>query len=106
VLQPYAAHFGSDGDVGIKALDQDTTVGAAWVRPMTGFATQHIEDDEHAYVKDLLSIACLPAYQGRGIGTKLLQELLSILKESSRYKGVCLSCIETNVRAMKVNQRI
>jgi ribosomal protein S18 acetylase RimI-like enzyme len=84
----YARGWGRDGDLGIVAVDIATSegIGAAWLRLWS--------DQERGYgFTDLatpeLTIALLPEFRGRGIGTQLLQHLLA--RADERYPRVCLS---------------
>lgn len=66
-------------------------VGAAWVRLLTGDGTGH------GYVADdvpELSIAVLPGWRGRGVGTAMLERLLRAVEP--RYRSVSLSVSRTN----------
>jgi GNAT superfamily N-acetyltransferase len=84
----YARGWGRDGDLGIVAVDLDTGegIGAAWLRLWS--------DQEHGYgFTDVdtpeLTIALLPEFRGRGIGTQLLQHLL--VRADERFARVSLS---------------
>jgi ribosomal protein S18 acetylase RimI-like enzyme len=83
----YAAGWGRDGDMGLKALDNGTPVGAAWLRLMQGYG--HVADDIPE-----LTIAVLPTFRGQGIGTELLKGLIDLA--SRRYRGISLSVIGEN----------
>lgn len=78
-------------DFGFAAEDQGSFIGAAWLRRWSsderGFGFIDEETPE-------LSMALLPEYRGRGIGTKLLRHLLSAGEE--RYDAVSLSVSESN----------
>jgi GNAT superfamily N-acetyltransferase len=74
-LARYVQHWGTrPGDSGPIALVDDSSVGAAWLRqfPVTdpgyGFADESTRE---------LSIALLPAWRGKGIGSQLLKSLLN-----------------------------
>jgi ribosomal protein S18 acetylase RimI-like enzyme len=83
VLRPELAHYVADwgsrpGDYGVAAFaaeaDGERFCGAAWLR--------RFSSDEPGYgtVNDAtpeLSIAVLPVYRGRGLGTRLLAALLA-----------------------------
>jgi ribosomal protein S18 acetylase RimI-like enzyme len=88
-LRMYARHWGQHpGDLGFVAIDHTDgrAVGAAWLRlfsavePGYGFVDEGIPE---------LSIAMLPAYRRRGLGSLLLHELLEAARE--RFDTVSLS---------------
>jgi len=75
-LSRYVAGYGREGDVGYKAVDRESgeAVGAVWVRvfsaeaPGYGFVDASVPE---------LSIALMPGWRGRGIGTALMKRLLA-----------------------------
>ena len=75
------------GDSGLIALVDGASVGAAWLRcfpasaPGYGFVGETTPE---------LSVAVLPAYRGKGIGTRLLEQLLQGVYPTS------LSCNPNN----------
>jgi ribosomal protein S18 acetylase RimI-like enzyme len=90
-IRHYVEGWGRPGDMGVLALDGETPVGAAWLRLLTG------EDRGFGYVDDEtpeLSIAVMPEYRGRGIGSEMLRRLLEIA--GSRYTAVSLSVSADN----------
>ncbi len=92
-LAHYARDWGREGDIGVLALETGThrPVGAAWVRLLTG------ADRGYGYIDDQtpeLSIAVLPDYRGRGIGTRLLAELLQAAQ--GHYGALSLSVTRGN----------
>jgi len=75
-------------------------VGAAWARLLTG------DDRGYGYVDDAtaeLSIAVLPAYRGRRIGTRLLERLLDAARE--RGQDLCLS-VQADNAARRLYERM
>jgi ribosomal protein S18 acetylase RimI-like enzyme len=70
----YLAGFGRPGDDGQIATDHSgELIGAAWCRLMPG------DDPGYGFVADdvpELGMACVATWRGRGVGTRLLQELL------------------------------
>jgi ribosomal protein S18 acetylase RimI-like enzyme len=86
-LARYVRGWGDAGDCGFLASDAATSqaVGAAWLRLLAG------TNRGFGYVDDAtpeLSIAVLPEYRGRGIGTQLLVHLL---ESGCGYSTVSLS---------------
>jgi len=75
-------------DVGVVAVDADTDgpVGAAWLRLLTG------DGKGFGYVDDRtpeLAIAVLPGHRGRGLGERLLREVLDAARGT--FDAVSLS---------------
>jgi hypothetical protein len=60
-LRRYAAGWGRLVDLGILAQDEDTPVGAAWLRLMHGYGFVSDEIPE-------LSISILPGYRSKELG--------------------------------------
>lgn len=84
VDEPAIAHYvvgwGRDGDVGRIAERGGRPIAAAWVRRWRP------DDRGYGWVDDAvpeLSIAVEPSEQGRGTGTRLVQELLAVVPEMS-----------------------
>jgi ribosomal protein S18 acetylase RimI-like enzyme len=75
-LAIYVKGFGThQGDEGIVAEHDLMSVGAAWSRFIRGYGFVDDKTPE-------LSISVLPDYRGMGIGTRLLEALLTRLKEN------------------------
>ena len=83
----YAADWGCVGDVGFMAIENKTPVGAAWLRLVQGYG--FVEGDIPE-----LTIAVLPDYRGRGIGTALLAKLIDTAAQS--YRAISLSVVGEN----------
>ena len=71
----YVRGWGRTHDAGVVAVDsrEDRVVGAAWLRMWTA------EDRGYGYLDDEtpeLSMSVEPEWRGRGVGTRLLEELL------------------------------
>jgi GNAT superfamily N-acetyltransferase len=77
----YAADWGCVGDMGFMAIENKTPVGAAWLRLIHGYG--HVADDIPE-----LTMAVLPGYRGKGIGTALLSALIDAAARS--YPGISL----------------
>ena len=100
-LARYVNGWGRAGDLGLIAVDERSKpVGAAWIRiwlgPEKGYG--YIDDDTPE-----LSIAVLPAHRGRGIGTKLVTELLAAA--AGENQAVSLSVLVDNA-ALNLYRRI
>ena len=88
----YVRGWGQEGDCGFLASDAVTgqPVGAVWLRLLVS------DNQGYGYVDDdtpELSIAVLPEYRGQGIGTELLNYLLSSVYGHS---SISLSVSEDN----------
>lgn len=84
----YVENWGRKDDTGFIAIDEvkQCEVGAVWVRLLTG------ENRGYGYVNDAtpeLSIAVIPEYRDRGVGTKLLTRLLK--EAEGRWESISLS---------------
>jgi precorrin-4/cobalt-precorrin-4 C11-methyltransferase len=90
-LARYAIDWGRVGDIGYVATVAGKPVGAAWLRLWTGeergfgFVAAEIPE---------LAIAVLPDYRGRGIGTRLLNQVLTMAKD--QFTAVSLSVRSDN----------
>ncbi len=88
-LQIYIADFGTQfGDHCLAAEVNGKIVGTVWSRIMADYG--HIDKDTPS-----LAISLLPEYRGQGIGTKLLNDLLSLLCEKG-FRQVSLSVQKKN----------
>lgn len=88
-LQVYVDRFGdSKDDRGLVAEDGGKIVGAVWVRIMNDYG--HIDDETPS-----LAISLYKEYRGFGIGTALMKEILTLLKEHG-YRRVSLSVQKAN----------
>lgn len=91
-LQVYVERFGeSKGDWGLAAEVDGKIVGAVWVRIMNDYG--HIDDETPS-----LAISLYKEYQGFGIGTAMMKEILALLK-SHGYSRVSLSVQKDNYAA-------
>lgn len=90
--EPALARYVSDwgtrpGDQGLIAVADGKSIGGAWLRMFPA------SDPGYGYVSETipeLSIAVLPGYQGKGIGSRLLHCLLQDVR------AVSLSCDAAN----------
>ena len=87
-LNVYIESFGKKDDNCLLALDNNKIIGACWTRIMNDYG--HIDDNTPS-----LAISILEEYRGRGIGTKLLKEMINLLKDKN-YNKVSLSVQKIN----------
>ena len=92
-LSRYVQQWGQENDFGLKAVstDDQQPVGAVWLRLMTG------ENRGYGYIDDLtpeLSIAVFAEHRGKGVGTRLLNELFEAI--AGKHKAISLSVSDDN----------
>ena len=88
-LKIYYEDFGKDtADHCLVAEDEGKVVGAVWTRIINDYG--HIDDKMPSF-----AISLYREYRGRGIGTKLMQEMLNLLKEKG-YKRASLAVQKVN----------
>ena len=90
-LGRYVEGWGRPGDVGLIAESEGRPIGAAWLR------RSREGDHGYGYVNDAtpeLSMAVRPEWRSRGIGSRLLGELLQ--QAVDRYPAVSLSVSADN----------
>lgn len=91
-LQVYIDRFGSlKDDFALVAEIEGKIIGAVWIRIMYDYG--HIDDETPS-----LAISLYKEYRGRGIGTEMMKEMLSLLK-THNYKRVSLSVQKANYAA-------
>ena len=96
-LKIYYQDFGTEkGDICLVAETDNKIVGAVWTRIVNDFA--HIDDNTPS-----LAIAVAKESRGKGIGTRLLNQMLTDLKDS-RFLSVSLSVQKDNF-AVKMYER-
>ena len=98
-ISRYVQDWGRPDDLGLIALNDGTPVGAAWFRLLIG------DNKGYGYVDTStpeLSMALLPEYRGRGIGSQLLARLLEAT--APRYAAICLS-VSLDNPAQRLYQR-
>ncbi len=88
-LRVYYEDFGSGrADHCLIAEEDGEPVGAVWSRVMDDYG--HVDDDTPS-----LAIAVREGHRGKGIGTRLMRELLALLKEEG-FRQVSLSVQKAN----------
>ena len=88
-LRIYYEDFGSHlGDHCLVAEAAGKVVGAVWTRIMNDYG--HVDDETPSF-----AISLLPEYRNKGIGTRLMREMLSLLKEHG-YKQASLAVQKAN----------
>lgn len=87
-LQVYVEDFGKKDDYCLVAEINSKIIGAVWVRIMDDYG--HIDNNTPS-----LAISLYKDFRGRGIGTALLESMLSLL-ESEGYEKVSLSVQKEN----------
>jgi ribosomal protein S18 acetylase RimI-like enzyme len=84
----YVKDFGGKDDCGVVAEQNEQIIGAAWTRIIPAYG--HIDNETPE-----LAISVLPNFRGRGIGSKIMQSLFDLLRESG-YKRTSLSVQKDN----------
>ena len=96
-LQEYVFEFGKrKDDRALVAEVQGNVIGAIWVRIMNDYG--HIDNDTPS-----LAMSVFQKYRGQGIGTSLLQQLLS-MEKSFGYSKISLS-VQKNNYAVKMYKK-
>ena len=76
------------GDHCLVAETEGHVVGAVWTRIMNDYG--HVDDETPSF-----AISLLPDYRNKGIGTRLMREMLSLLKEHG-YRQASLAVQKAN----------
>ncbi len=88
-LQVYVSAFGKQKDDYCLAAEVDgKVVGAVWVRIMNDYG--HIDDETPSF-----AISLYKEYRGYGLGTELMEKMLSLLKRAG-YKKTSLAVQKAN----------
>lgn len=88
-LKIYYEDFGTGrADYCIVADENGKVIGAVWTRIMNDYG--HVDDDTPS-----LAISMYKEYRGRGIGTRMMKEIIAILK-SKGYKRASLAVQKAN----------
>lgn len=98
-LQIYVDRLGaSKADFALVTEVEQKIVGAVWVRIIHNYG--HIDDETPS-----LAISLYKKYQGQGIGTDMMKEMLSLLKTHG-YKCVSLSVQKANYALKYIEKSI
>lgn len=96
-LRVYTDGFGAKhGDNCLVATHEGKIVGAVWTRIMNDYG--HVDDETPSF-----AISLYKDYRGKGIGTKLMEEMLDTLREQG-YKRASLAVQKANY-AVKMYQK-
>ncbi|MBO4998305.1 MAG: GNAT family N-acetyltransferase [Lachnospira sp.] len=87
-LQVYVSDFGKKDDCCLVAEVDGVIVGAVWTRIMNDYG--HIDDTIPSF-----AISLYKEFRGRGIGTALMEQMLTLLKKRG-YKKASLSVQKAN----------
>lgn len=88
-LRVYIDGFGTrQGDNCLVAVIDNKVVGAVWTRIMNDYG--HVDDEIPSF-----AISLYKEYRGQGIGTKLIKEMLSLLKMQG-FKKASLAVQKAN----------
>ena len=80
-LKLYYEDFGTGrADYCLVADDDGRVVGAVWTRIMDDYG--HVDDDTPSF-----AISLYKEFRGQGIGTRLMQEMLTLLKDQGFTKA-------------------
>ncbi|MDE5549506.1 MAG: GNAT family N-acetyltransferase [Clostridia bacterium] len=97
-LQVYVKDFGKQkDDMALVAEVDGKIVGAVWARIMNDYG--HIDDDTPS-----LAISLYKEFRGYGIGTDLMRNMLSLLKQRG-YRRVSLAVQKSNY-AVKMYKKV
>ena len=88
-LRIYYEDFGSGrADNCLVAEKDGRVIGTVWTRIMNDYG--HVDDETPSF-----AISLIPEYRGKGIGTELLNDMLSLLKEQG-YEQASLAVQKAN----------
>lgn len=97
-LQVYIKNFGSqNGDCCLVAEVDNKIIGAVWVRIMNDYG--HIDDQTPSF-----AISIYKDFRNKGIGTALMKEMLTLLKERG-YRRASLAVQKENY-AVKMYKKV
>ena len=91
IIRSYYEDWGKPGDTGFAALKNSRMVGAAWSRIKECVTREHADYPE-------LGIGVLPQYQGKGVGSLLLSNLIKASRK--KVPGLRLGVNEKAIRVL------
>ena len=98
-LRMYYEDFGSGrADYCMVVEDNGRVVGAAWTRIMNDYG--HVDDETPSF-----AISLYREYRGQGIGTKLMQGMLELLKNKG-FRRASLAVQKANKAAIRVYEKV
>ena len=98
-LRMYYEDFGSGrADYCMVVEDNGRVVGAAWTRIMYDYG--HVDDETPSF-----AISLYREYRGQGIGTKLMQGMLELLKNKG-FRRASLAVQKANKAAIRVYEKV
>jgi [ribosomal protein S18]-alanine N-acetyltransferase len=100
-ISKYLRKWGRQGDIAFIAIDSsENSIGAIWIRLFDETNKTYGYIDKNTPV---LSMAVLPEYRGKGIGTLLLNEMMKKAKASG-FASLSLS-VDPNNPALRLYER-
>jgi ribosomal protein S18 acetylase RimI-like enzyme len=96
----YQNWLGDQGSRMFIAKENDEPVGYALVRIVGGSETWKSGDQ----IAELETFSILPEYRGMGIGSRLMAEIYSFLREEG-IREVGVTVVETNVQAIRFYEK-
>lgn len=97
-LNIYISDFGNrEHDISLVSEMNGKLIGAVWVRIINDYG--HIDNETPS-----LAIGLYKEYRGNGVGTEMMKEVISILKDR-KYKKVSLS-VQKNNYAVKMYRKL
>jgi ribosomal protein S18 acetylase RimI-like enzyme len=97
-LKLYYENFGTGkADHCIVADDNGRVVGAVWTRIMNDYG--HVDDDTPSF-----AISLYKEYRGKGIGTKMMEQMLELLRVNG-YQKASLAVQKANY-AVKMYEKV
>lgn len=96
-LSIYTKDFGKKDDIALAAQVDSKIVGMVWTRIINDYG--HIDDETPS-----LAISVVSKYRGFGIGTKMMKEMINVLKNNG-YSQVSLSVQQKNY-AFRMYQKL
>lgn len=97
-LEQYHRNYGNfNGDIGVYALVENRVAGGAWVRMLlNGHGHVDLNTPE-------LSFAVLPEYRNRGLGTKIIEQLM---REVAKIFTQVSLCVHEDNPAIHLYERV